>query len=274
MIYALKKFAMCKQIESTWLHSTNNSTYTIIGKAAFPRRRSYIQARLLILVSIESQNMTKTQLGLINKSRELLLKQLKSNSSQVLTLVDNWLDKLMTCSRASVNSRFSLRTSFAWRCSSVVDPYIDDPPDMSEIWLPCAVGERNGNWFWFILMTSMFTVVILLLIDEPMIRVCWWKKPSETTRGWGCWLTPRHCSTNRQTIVRLSLNVWPTTQHWRIHFFGFRWSAKQFKRNLFEKVKAQNNAREAELFAVGFPNHNSKQNIFKHSTGCFSCWDE
>jgi len=62
----------------------------------------------------------------------------------LLTFVDNWLDKLITCSRASVNSRFKRRTSFACRCSSVVEPYIEEPPDMSDIWLPCT--ENNVEY--------------------------------------------------------------------------------------------------------------------------------
>lgn len=59
----------------------------------------------------------------------------------VLTLDDNWLDKLITCSRASHNSRFRRRTSFAWRSS--VEPYNDEPPDINDAALPCTKQIKN-----------------------------------------------------------------------------------------------------------------------------------
>lgn len=55
----------------------------------------------------------------------------------LLTFDDNWLDKLITCSRASHNSRFNRRTSLAWRSS--VEPYNDEPPDINDAALPCTV---------------------------------------------------------------------------------------------------------------------------------------
>lgn len=61
----------------------------------------------------------------------------------VLTLVDNWLDRLCTWSRASPSSRFKRRTSMA--CRSSVDPYIDEPPDTNDVALPCATVSRQGE---------------------------------------------------------------------------------------------------------------------------------
>lgn len=52
----------------------------------------------------------------------------------LLTFVDNWVDKLITCSRASFNSRFKRRTSF--NCLSSVEPYNDEPPDSNDAALP------------------------------------------------------------------------------------------------------------------------------------------
>lgn len=62
----------------------------------------------------------------------------------VLTLVESWLDRLMTCSRASHNSRLRRRTSAAWR-SSAVDPYNDEPPDSNEAALPCTDDDGDST---------------------------------------------------------------------------------------------------------------------------------
>ena len=91
---------------------------------------------LILLVHVRQQQQRH------NKSIWIIYLLKGKNNCQVLTFVDSWLDKLITCSRASVNSRFNRRTSFACRCSSVIDPYIDEPPDMSDIWLPWAVVKK------------------------------------------------------------------------------------------------------------------------------------
>lgn len=143
----------------------------------------------------------------------------------------------MTCSRASVNSRLSRRTSFAWRCSSVVEPYIDDPPDISEIWLPWADTNKIISVIQWQSFKLQFTFVILLLINKPVVRKRWRKKPREATWRWWCWLTPGYRSAYWQAIIRLSFNVRPTTQHWRIHFLRLSWSRKWAKQLKLEAIK-------------------------------------
>lgn len=61
----------------------------------------------------------------------------------LLTLDDNWPDKLIICSRASHNSRFKRRTSFA--CRSSAEPYNDEPPDINDAALPCTVKTQTGK---------------------------------------------------------------------------------------------------------------------------------
>lgn len=55
-----------------------------------------------------------------------------------LTFVESWLDRLKICSRASISSRLRRRTSWPWRSSA--EPYIDEPPDKSDAWLPWTAG--------------------------------------------------------------------------------------------------------------------------------------
>lgn len=62
-------------------------------------------------------------------------------NQNALTLVDSWLERLMTWSLASHSSRFSRRTSFAWRSSA--DPYKDEPPDKSDAALPCTIQKNT-----------------------------------------------------------------------------------------------------------------------------------
>lgn len=59
----------------------------------------------------------------------------------LLTFDDSWLDKLITCSRASHNSRFKRRTSLTWRSSA--EPYNDEPPDINDAALPCTVSNMR-----------------------------------------------------------------------------------------------------------------------------------
>lgn len=54
----------------------------------------------------------------------------------LLTLFVTWLDKLITCSRASFSCRFKCRISFAWRSSAEL--YSDEPPESNDAALPWA----------------------------------------------------------------------------------------------------------------------------------------
>lgn len=127
-----------------------------------------------------------------NKHKSIAIYRCIKQAHKVLTFVDSWLDRLITCSRASVNSRLSRRTSLAWRCSSVVEPYIDDPPDINEIWLPCAVVKIHFYCRQKLVSIALLTVVILLLIHQTMVCVGWRKQARKTAWGGWCRLTPRH----------------------------------------------------------------------------------
>lgn len=117
----------------------------------------------------------------------------KTIKKGVLTLVESWLERLIAWSRASINSRFKRLTSFAWRCSSVVEPYIDETPDINEIWLPWATEKRDDKCHKKIgrhkITICKITFIIFLRICKPMICVWWWMKANKTTCWW--WLSDR-----------------------------------------------------------------------------------
>lgn len=71
----------------------------------------------------------------------------------LLTFVDNWLDRLCTWSRASPNSRFKRRTS--WACRSSDEPYIDEPPDTNDAALPCTIFNHTKKKCFFPLFINV-----------------------------------------------------------------------------------------------------------------------
>lgn len=147
-----------------------------------------------------------------------------------LTLVESWLERLITWSRASCSSRLRRRTSLACLCSSVVEPYIDDPPDINEIWLPWTIRRVSEHQETSI--NSSHTFIILLRVSQPMTWIMsWWKQTSEASRRWcwACWLTPRNSAsrTHWEAVIRFGFNIRTTTQHWRVHLLRLCWSTME-----------------------------------------------
>lgn len=77
---------------------------------------------------------------------------------EVLTLVDSWLLRLSTWSRASCSSRFSLRISCA--CRSSAFPYRELPPDSKEAALPWT--ETETEW------QSCINLLLSLHLKKPI----------------------------------------------------------------------------------------------------------
>lgn len=91
--------------------------------------------------------------------------------NDLLTCKVNWVDKLFTWSRASPNSRFNRRTSFA--CLSSAEPYNDEPPDINDAVLPWAVNWNRYRWVW-VSFFFFYPCHSFVCIFQYKILIKWW----------------------------------------------------------------------------------------------------